>query len=104
MSEATLDDVVEAAREAGRSQERQSIAKALYAMADAALTKEWFKPEDVSMADAREIAQDAIRVAIWEVVIVAERMGEKCDWCGRNGHTAETCPQSIERHPVTGEL
>jgi DnaJ-class molecular chaperone len=33
-----------------------------------------------------------------------ESKEDECDWCGGDDHTAETCPQSIERHPVTGEL
>lgn len=29
---------------------------------------------------------------------------DACDWCGEDGHAVEMCPQSPERHPVTGEL
>lgn len=50
-----------------RASERARIFKELHDLADSALTEEFWKPLDVSMQDAREIAQDAIREVAWAI-------------------------------------
>jgi hypothetical protein len=47
----------------------RAIVKFIHEYADDAMNKEWWKPLDVSMNDAREIAQDALRVMADEIRI-----------------------------------